>query len=541
MDDFIFFDIHCHPVVKTLFRPENSPLPVWEPIKPRLKVPDGVESQSALDQICITNNMQGTKMNLLCFTRNAIERGMTDQGLLFVASFIYPEYLDLKILIQIAHRANSYDWQLSREWGNLIKIPPDGQFANQQLHFLKSISEYVDAEDTLYLSFNIEGGHIFNQSGKICEDISIINIKTKLDEIQKECPIIFYFTPTHLTPNNLITHAYGNKILSNKPFIPRSFGICETGKLLIEELYSRDILVDVKHMSLISRQEFYDLHNASWQHMPIIASHVGFTGLSWKNLAARIRPVCRGIDFVKIEQEATHGRIMIDIFDPVTKTLNSGNTRFNPNSINLYDEDIENILLSGGLIGIIFDVRILGAEIKDTVTEFLSKQEYEKWHEQSGDPNWKINASRFKEVYEESTEQVFYKDDDVDEYLEELELYFPINTGYLSDLDYRNKSEKHLLHFINHILYIADLCIRNGIPNNPWKQICMGSDYDGLIAAMYCCRNVTNLPDFAKQLRDRIPMEAVKAGITMPTLDIDEFIQDFFYNNAMNLLKKRYP
>ncbi len=529
-----FFDLHSHPVVKTLFKERGDALSAWVPIEFPIKLANGMESQCSLDQI------RDTKINLLCFTRHAVERGMLDQWLLQMLALIYYSKLDRKRLKRMAHGVVTYAKQLDDEWHNLYKHP-DGKFPNQALHNLTNLKDYNENNpDTFYLIYNIEGGHIFNQVGDDCDDVDINTIRSILKKLNAECPMIFYITPTHLTPNNLITHAYGNKILDKKPFLPNSFGICKTGETIIYEIYKENILVDVKHMSLISRKKFYEIHDEHFKDKAIIASHVAFTGLSVEDLKHTVIPIKKGQDFVKIEQPASDGIIHYDKYDPVLKAYNPGLTKFNPNSINLYDEEIEIILKSKGLIGLIFDVRILGAEIKNSVTEFLSIPEYEEWKKIFGVPDEK--TLKANDTYIESSKEVFYQSDDVDEFFEEMKLYFPDEyDDLLADGHFiEAKTLQHLLHFINHILYIARLWKKKNLQINPWKHICIGSDFDGLIAPMYCCRNVTKLPGFAEDLRQRIPEEAANANIEMPTKDIDEFINDLFFDNARRALEEHF-
>ncbi len=519
------FDLHSHPVVKTLFKEQSRAISAWPPFK-ILRNVNAMDSQSSLDQLC------DAKMNLICFTRNAVERGMVDQWLLrLVSPFIYQ--LDRRRLINMAHGNVNYAKQLNDEWTNLFK-PPDGQYPNQKVVALKILSDYKkNDKGTLYLIFNVEGGHIFNDLGKVCEEIDIKCIREILDKLQIECPMIFYFTPAHLTPNNLINHAYGNKILSQKPFIPDSYGICPTGWQVIEELYGRNILIDIKHMSLISRMQFYARHEKDFADKPVIASHVGFTGLSLEKLKDTVTVIRKANDFVKIEQPASEGIVQMKNHRSFSNSKSSL-TAFNPNSINLYDEDIEYILKSGGLMGLIFDVRILGAAIKDSVTEFISKPEYIEWQSLFHVPDLSTLSI---ESYVETNEEVFYAAEDVDEYLEELDLFFP-DEDYekFSAEDKANKEEEHLLHFINHLLYLIVVCTNRGIRINPWKQVCIGTDYDGLIAPMYCCKDATFFAGFAEKLKTRIPLEAAKAKLTMPTADIDEFIKDLFFDNAFRLV-----
>src|SRR5204863_8678457 len=70
----------------------------------------------------------------------------------------------------------------------------------------------------------------------------------------------------------------------DKTFYPKGSGITKWGKEFIREAMSSEngkrVLIDVKHMSLRSRKEFYDMRKIEFPDAPIIASHVGIAGCS---------------------------------------------------------------------------------------------------------------------------------------------------------------------------------------------------------------------------------------------------------------------
>lgn len=106
---------------------------------------------------------------------------------------------------------------------------------------------------------------------------------------------------------------------------------------------SRRILIDVKHMSAASRQDYYKriirAHNRKPENVlskiPVIASHVGYAGID--SLDTLIQNAHRG-------KEADDFQVR----------------RFKAWNINLCDEDIIEIHHSGGLIGIALDQHLLG-------------------------------------------------------------------------------------------------------------------------------------------------------------------------------------
>ncbi len=108
-------------------------------------------------------------------------------------------------------------------------------------------------------------------------------------------------------------------------------------------------------MSLFSRIQLYrmlrDENDPNKYKAPIICTHAGLTGQSIQN---RVKYLFRKPQHVGPVYELCYRK-------PKSHYLNDADAvYFNCSSINLYDEDIETILFSDGLIGLSFDQRILG-------------------------------------------------------------------------------------------------------------------------------------------------------------------------------------
>lgn len=194
---------------------------------------------------------------------------------------------------------------------------------------------------------------------------------------------VLYITITHLAYWPVCTHAFGlHPFVSQEDnyitdFIrPRGFGYADPAFFqgLMDQCFSesykdpitqqqvngKKILLDVKHSSLVSRLQFYAFRQ-KWlqeQHQhskdfPILASHMGVTGISYRKIKEsllgedQVDPGCPDCRVVAYSQKKSKGKFGIE---------------FNPSSINLYDEDIQEIVDSGGFIGISADRRILGAD-----------------------------------------------------------------------------------------------------------------------------------------------------------------------------------
>ncbi|MCY7352066.1 MAG: hypothetical protein LH606_15620, partial [Cytophagaceae bacterium] len=180
---------------------------------------------------------------------------------------------------------------------------------------------------------------------------------------------------THLShiPEQLIaTHAFGIKMLKDEAAYPIGDGITPAGKRLIDKAYTLQVdvgsaaapklqnapvLIDIKHMGLKSRLDFYDYRRAKGYDLPIIASHMGVTGYSvdeWKSALGEAKLIRLKASNTPVVSVETHRRTAGE-WGVFNKTLT-----YNPWTINLMDEDIEEVLNSDGLIGISLDVRILG-------------------------------------------------------------------------------------------------------------------------------------------------------------------------------------
>jgi len=160
--------------------------------------------------------------------------------------------------------------------------------------------ENVDVAGKTAIVLTIEGMHAFG-AGHIKEgkDVSFEVLKQRTIEwkTQLEFPI-FFITFSHHFSNTLCGHAHSlpritRLIVDQKPMMGEGFtenGI-EMAELLMNigrfagaQAIGNRILIDVKHMSPLGRAMLYKMvqqHNRDFpsDKVPIIASHVGFSGL----------------------------------------------------------------------------------------------------------------------------------------------------------------------------------------------------------------------------------------------------------------------
>ncbi len=124
-----------------------------------------------------------------------------------------------------------------------------------------------------------------------------------------------------------------------------------TGDNALDEAnLGKRILIDVKHLSVVARKEYYDNIiepcMAKGDVIPVIASHVAYSGR--KTLKQLINNIDKEKDGLTVKRFSND---------------------FNAWNINLCDEDILLIFKTGGLIGINLDQRILAIPEEDHKNE----------------------------------------------------------------------------------------------------------------------------------------------------------------------------
>ena len=527
---FKYFDLHIHPVFKTLFQAQRSRISSWEDID----IPDKLlgncfESQSSLNQLLD----EKSKTNLICVGDHAPEMGTLNQWILRAAAIaVYRKFLNVRRINQMGSGNTGYSMVHSEEIINLLENAPplpDGRM--RKVKILKHMKDYDEKDpDTLHIVFHVEGSHMFYMDKNECTDLA--KMLRNVDHHLKD-RLLLYVTITHLTPNAFCNHAYGNKFLAKGKLLPCGSGLRAFGKALVEKLYSKNVLVDLKHMSWVARRDLYEFRKQKgWEGIPLIASHIGVTGFAVNdrfNYVKKIRGLKLGKDIVKVRYTEVPGLI--------------AGTNFNPNSINFYDDDIVEILKSKGLMGISFDNRILGAA-DPTEKEFVSKEEMKMWRTfTTSIPDEMIDPVpyNYRKTVKGEDEIIFDEEDEAAAE-EEFHSLFPSNTGKLRSAGKkRRRRKKHLEYFINHLLKIKQIADKTaeleGI--NPWNHICIGSDFDGLISALHCSMNTKEVEGFAKLVEAELPGYAAGCGISLD-MSPAKIVEKVFYLNGVQFLKDHF-
>ncbi|MEM9391640.1 MAG: hypothetical protein AAGA02_14275 [Bacteroidota bacterium] len=297
-----------------------------------------------------------------------------------------------------------------------------------------------------------------------------------------------------------LTHAFDNKLcghaqaLSNlfqllfeyaEPYGPYNGpqqieglnkGLTVFGEIVIKRMLNLDgrlnpgkrIIPDIKHMSVRTRIEYYQIIDAYNEAnpdniIPVIMSHA-----------------------------AVNGKVRLsDHLDPEDLQKEWENsTSFNPWSINLFDDEILRVLETKGLIGVIFDQRVLSGGMK-------------------------LKALKNK----------------IDEDSDELEDYFK---G-------KNKKRRWALLIVDQVYHIIKTAYNSGRDDwaGAWNIICIGSDFDGQIDPIDSFNRVTHYNKFKRIFKKMLKRDN-RFDHLMGGNSINEIADKICFNNVFEFLKRYY-
>lgn len=494
-----YFDLHVHPSLKASLTDDPERFNAWSDIPFYADGVRGVVLQRFKEIITSQANLTQAEQRCrvivvaligleLAFARNVAIR--------FVLASPHVSPLSRKILRQIRKNELSYFDVLKLDLATLLHSQQGKTFN------LVTAAAEIKA-DALNVLLSVEGAHSFqheplNPDGSNAEHI-VANFTSFKNDARYR---LHHLTLTHLTRQPACVHCYGVNIqvlgvnLTRDPDFqpdPNKKGLSQLGKNLIVAAYdqttSKRVLIDIKHMSYLSRIEFYALHDSdAWRNIPIIVSHAGVTGTSFA-----------AATFTSIERAARADECDLVYWTRVTTRRG---TAFNPWTINLFDEDIEQIVASGGMIGVSMDQRILGFE-KNFFGEFMSPREVEALELYNRPPALQISDAGIPEVLTKEN-QIFYPfatDPDVqalinEECARELaegeevdDVYGDMLFDLAAEEDHLDAAASAVSHidFLSHtILHIVEVGWRKGFDGTSGKPnatdcICLGSDMDGIV------------------------------------------------------------
>ena len=513
------FDFHCHPTLKPLFVKKGDEPSPWAYLNVKYKVGkvlgnevklsinklvnEVLNSQSNFSQLCGRVNLIGL---ILHAPESDIGRGLLERKM------VSQEKLDLLNAAKLRMVRNGdhyYSWLL-QETAHLQQhlLPPantTGLPAGAQVKLLRTAADFNEQDlATVHCFLVVEGLHCFfnNPDSATAMEEFYRNFHEFTNDHK-----VFAVNITHLQDMPFANHASGMQFLNEGYFYPVKKGLSDRGKEVVEQLHSKGILIDIKHLGLKARTDLYALRSQKQFNQPLICTHAGLTGIRMADRLQYLQqtPVAKGEVW-----EIRH----------LKKTGHLPFSAFNLCSINLYDEDVLQVLESGGLIGISLDQRIIGYP-----TEHIAY----RWN---GYPYDHEHISRFET-------EVFFGTP----YPVQLMLQPPADVLTGDDaLGQEPISElAHAYYFMNQVIHVLKVAVANGISyNKAKKMICIGSDFDGLINAIDCCKDATQFDAFKQLLNGiaRKPDFWSNTGFGPNEVDIDELLDLIFYRNGVNFIKQ---
>lgn len=230
--------------------------------------------------------------------------------------------------------------------GQKVKI--DGQWC--QYKIVSSFQEIENETETLvktiFVILSIEGGHVFNCGLQMMgRTANAAEILANVDRVKKWDKRLFLMGLTHHFDNELVGHAKSlsgmvSNVCDQSSRMNEGFSALgwKVLRKLLDNTDGQRVLIDLKHMSVKARNEYYQFLETEHpdNEIPLVVSHGAVTGVR-------------------------------SFHDPIAEGfVNDG--KFQNLDINFYNDEIIRIGRSGGLFGIQFDERRLGSkpEVKDS-------------------------------------------------------------------------------------------------------------------------------------------------------------------------------
>lgn len=449
------FDLHTHTSLKTMLggTDNNNRKDCWTIVKSQFldALSGGIlGSQGSLSQL------QQGNVKIAVTALYSLEQAFAKNWLLKSVITKIEKDLSKKYLQAIANGKLSPYKNLLEELEhikNAAQIQPDVKVVH---------SNFDIDQDKINLVIATEGMHCFQNTYDTSNKDAVINdIKNNFKEFIKQNRIL-YTGLTHLTRAPVCTHTYAMKMLKDKEFIPQGEGLTQAAKEIIDICYStrglndKRTLIDIKHMGIVSRIQFYQYRaQQGYTNIPIVASHIAVTGRSLNNIKIqKPKPSARYADTFEVVHRRSFSDISFTIDPSPPEDID-----FNPWSLNLYDEEIIYIIESGGIMGLILDARVLGVPYTVSTDagegiEYFSKESC----------NYLKANNHFNEkLIDENPE---------DEIIIDISKMESIGVAHLF---------ANLMHIVKTYYKKYEATADKF---KAWDHICIGSDSDGLIATI---------------------------------------------------------
>lgn len=373
----------------------------------------------------------------------------------------------------------------------------------------EAIRQREKYDGTRWFALSIEGGHNLSEV-PIRNNLGLIHQTPEetLKRLQDRDDVDFMaMNLSHLSripEMPLSGFAQGLNKSAQKAFHSPDFhpatesGLTLLGKKVIKQALThptKPMLIDVKHMSLFSRLQYYRYRaKLAEEHeqvakLPVISSHTGFTFTTYSQFISN-RQYLPQID---TGDEGLPLTSIAAIERKIGKTDDHNNEDLfgNPWTINLFDEEIEEIFNTNGLIGISLDQRVLGT--RKMFLDGKRGSHYEPEHLAREEYTWLFENGQVP-VAESAL-------------LEGLQRVVPL------------PRERHSMLLALHLVHAVRVGKNAGITGSddvddpsPWDFLCIGSDFDGLINPINSVKNVTQMDRLKSELMRYLP----QADKTLP-------------------------
>lgn len=298
-----FADLHCHPNLKTFgysfLKKPNNKSHIWNYKPPTffsklLNVVIGITKFTQADFTSMSKgNVKIAFVSLYPFEKgffinNYFGKKTTARLANFVTSIGYDR-------IRYIQENNNYYEDLTNEYiflKNSCKEVKKNEniFKWNFCSSLEALEKSLNNKNAIAVILTIEGAHVFNSG------LNKFGYKTKETEVLKNVINIkhwehppFFITLAHNFNNDLCGHARSLNQLGPlvNQFENINEGISNLGlkviKALLENKNGKRILIDVKHMSVKSRFQYYKIIEQDYKFdIPIIVSHGAVTGTNLK-------------------------------------------------------------------------------------------------------------------------------------------------------------------------------------------------------------------------------------------------------------------
>jgi microsomal dipeptidase-like Zn-dependent dipeptidase len=472
------------------------------------------EFPSILNSQCNLNQLLENKINFVCAALLVPDPSMINNKLILKqAQGTLSTYLNPKRLTEINNGQLKPYPDLLNEDLDVLMHPENFGVTDKKVVVLKRKEDYNENDfNTLHVVFSIEGCHTLSPTLD-SNLIKVDEVLTNLEELRKKVSVIS-INITHIESYPFCNQAYGIQFIAAEGFRPTGNRVTEDGIKIIQYCYNHNILLDLKHLSLAARKmiiediqhrpEFNDIRQ------PLVCTHAGFTGLSYSSIPDYIMEFKKDKKYSYIRWGKPK---MYEDFEMIA---------FNPSSINLYDEEIIGILESGGLIGLSLDKRILGYSEQDSRSAGLDELTYEEEYVSNFELD--VFVPR-KKVGQKATDEFCITTQEV------------LQGGAVNPA----LGAYHLKHFMAHVLHLVVVAkAHNYAVDKALQQVCIGSDFDGLINPVWCCDSITKLQSLEKQFIDSFPPFAKTNKVRLdPSFNIETVAKQLFFENGKQFVLER--